>query len=167
MRTVNEHFASDSARDTLGHWILLGDYEAEAFVNWLINDSGLSDTEIIEELEYQRSRSEASTYFQNLCSNAINTISEGLYNMPVRCSQCGRIVLYGDAKYIITGYKTHRTSQVVSRSLVGGSTVRRISEFHTPIEKCFCKRCANEYYKKCKEKAENSGIKGFFKKLFG
>lgn len=31
MRTTNEHFASDSARDTLGHWILLGDYEAEAF----------------------------------------------------------------------------------------------------------------------------------------
>jgi hypothetical protein len=167
MRTTNEHFASDSARDTLGHWILLGDYEAEAFVNWLMNDSGLSDNEVIQELEYQRSRFDVSTYFQELCTNAINTVSEGLYNMPVRCSQCGRIILYGEAKYITTGYKTNRTSQVVSRSLVGGSTVRRISETYTPNERCFCEKCANEYYKKCKEDAENSGIKGFFRKLFG
>ncbi len=146
------------------HYHILGD--AETFINWFVNESWLSDAEIIDELEYQRSRYDASDYFKELCTNAINTVSDRINNMPVICSQCRRPLLFKDAQYIVIGYNTHRNSQVISRSLVGGSTVRRISEYHTPIERCFCERCANEYYRKCKEEAEKHSIKGFFKKLF-
>ena len=89
MRTVNEHFASDSARDTLGHWILLGDYEAEAFVNWLMNDSGLSNYEIIDELEYQINKPDASFQTIHECSKALDTII-------VSCAICGRTISFGE-----------------------------------------------------------------------
>ena len=145
------------------HYHILGD--AETFINWFVNESGLSDAEKIEELEYQRSQLDVSDYFKKLCTNAIDTIHSSL-DYWIRCSQCGRPLSYKEARSIITGYKTHSNSEVISRSLFGGSTVRRISEYQTPIERCLCERCANEYYRRCKEDAEKHSIKGFFKKLF-
>ena len=161
MRTINEHFASDSARDTLGHWILLGDYEAEAFVNWLMNDSGLSKYEIIDELEYQINKSDAGFLTTQECSKALDTI-------PVSCAICGKTIPFGEA-YAFNKYKTESHSDVVSRSLVGGSTFRRKTSMTYIAERDYiCNDCLAEYKRHHqKDEKKNKGIKHFFKKLFG
>lgn len=161
MRTINEHFASESARDTLGHWILLGDYEAEDFVNWLMNDSGLAKYEIIDELEYQINKPDAGCQITDICSKALNAI-------PIFCAHCGRTILYGEAN-TLNKYKTEKHSDVVSRSLVGGSTFRRkMSMTYISERDYICNNCLSEY-KSHHQEAEkgNKGIGHFFKKLFG
>lgn len=157
MRTLDKHFAT-SSRDAFGHWILLGDYEAEAFVNWLMNDSGLSKYEIIDELEHQINKPDAGFQTTQECSKALNTI-------PVSCAKCGRTILYGDANTLYN-YKTEKHSDVVSRGLVGGSTFRRrTSMTYISGREYMCDECFAEY-KKYKEEKEKRGIKSFFKKLF-
>lgn len=160
MRTIKEHFASDSARDINGHWVLLGDYEVAAFVDWLMNDSGLSKYEIIDELEYQIYKPEAGYQIIQECSKALNTI-------PVPCVMCGRTVSYEEAN-ILNKYKTEEHSDVVSRSLVGGSTFRRkTSMTYIAGRDYICDECLAEYKRECKEEKGSKGIKRIFKKLFG
>lgn len=160
MRTVNEHFAADSARDIWGHWILLGDFEAEAFVNWLMNDSGLSNYEIIDELEYQINKSDASYLTTQKCSKALDTIT-------VFCAICGRTISFGEAN-AFNKYKTESHSDVISRSLVGGSTVRRETSIAYIAERNYiCNDCLAEYKRNHQEDEGSKGIRRFFKKLFG
>jgi hypothetical protein len=160
MRTVNEHFASDTARDTLGHWILLGGFEAEAFVNWLMNDSGLSNYEIIDELEYQINKLDASFLTTQECSKALDTIT-------VSCAICGRTIPFGEAN-TINKYKTKSYSDVISRSLFGGSTVRRETSITYIAKRDYiCNDCLAEYKRNHQEDEGSKGIRRFFKKLFG
>ena len=161
MRTANEHFSSESARDTWGHWILLGDYEAEAFVNWLMNDSGLSKYEIIDELEYQMNKPDVGFQTTQECSKALETI-------PVSCVICGKTILFGEAK-AFNKYKTESHSDVVSRSLVGGTTFRRKTSLTYIAERDYiCNDCLAEYKGRHQETGKkDKGIRHFFKKLFG
>ncbi len=162
MRTVNDHFASDSARDILGHWILLGDYEAEAFINWLMNDSGLSKYEIIEELEYQINKPDTGFLTTQECSKALEII-------PISCAMCGRTIQFGEAN-AINKYKTEKHSDVISRGLVGGSTFRRKTSMTYIAKRDYiCNDCLAEYKRRHQEaeKRCNGGIRSIFKKLFG
>jgi len=160
MHTLDNQFASTSSRDAFGHWILLGDYEAEAFVYWLMNDSGLSKYEIIDELEYQINKPDVGYQITDICYKALNAI-------PIPCAHCGRTILYGEANSLHK-YKTEKHSDVVSRSLVGGSTFRkRTSMTYIARRDYICDECFAEYTKKYKEGKEKRGIKSFFKKLFG
>ena len=160
MRTVNEHFAADSARDIWGHYILLGDFEAETFVNWLMNDSGLSNYEIIDELEYQINKQDASFLTKQKCSKALDTIT-------VFCAICGRTISFGEAN-AFNKYKTESHSDVISRSLFGGSTVRRETSITYIAERNYiCNDCLAEYKRNHQEDEGSKGIRRFFKKLFG
>ena len=141
------------------HYTLLGEVEADEFVNWLMNDSGLSIPEIIYELEYQRNNPEFGYHMKEVCTNALKSIM-------VCCSQCGRTISYEDANWITTKYDVNKSSRIISRSIVGGSTVRRINTTYTPINECFCDDCLNENRKKYKEEKERNSIKGLFKRLF-
>ena len=162
MRTVNDHFASDSARDILGHWILLGDYEAEAFINWLMNDSGLSKYEIIDELEYQINKPDTGFLTTQECSKALEII-------PISCAMCGRTIQFGEAN-AINKYKTEKHSDVISIGLVGGSTFRRKTSMTYIAKRDYiCNDCLAEYKRRHQEaeKRCNGGIRSIFKKLFG
>ena len=53
--------------------------------------------------------------------------------MPIRCTKCGKVLLYGEANWITTRYDVDRPSRVVSRSLVGGSTAVKTTIVNTPI----------------------------------
>lgn len=153
------NFNSPCARDMWGHWVLLGDWEAEDFVNWLTTESNLSSFEIIEELEYQIQQSDAGPQI-------IKFASEALSKMPVICSQCGRIVPFGSARRI-NRYKTDHYSEVISRSLVGGSTFRRNTSItYITGYDYYCNMCFTALQIIHKNKCKNKGIKGFLKKLF-
>lgn len=158
MRTVNEYFTSGYAKDPFGHWIIMTKDEAEAFVDWLINESGMSNLDIINELKYQIDKPDAIWF---------SIFEDALNNIPVSCSQCGKFIKYGDANWITTRYSVERDSKVISRSLVGGSTVRRITNTHTPINECFCVDCLEERRIKYKQEKEGKSIQNFFKRLFG
>ncbi|WP_033150962.1 hypothetical protein [Prevotella sp. RM4] len=161
MQTVNEYFTKDSARDTFGHWTLLGDYEAEAFVNWLMNDSGLSKYEIIDELEYQINKPDAGFLTVQECSKALDAI-------PVSCAMCNKTIPFREAN-AFNKYKTESHSDVVSRSMVGGTIFRRKTSITYIAERNYiCNDCLVEYKRKRQEVAKkDKGIRHFFKNLFG
>ena len=113
---------------------------------------------VIDELEFQCSNPSAISHY--------SIFSDALNNIPVVCSQCGKNIHYGDVNWIAQ-YKTDTHREVISRSLVGGSTVRRKSTItYATGRLCYCNECYNEYKRVAKENAERHSIKGFFKKLF-
>ena len=141
-----------------GHWIISNADNPEEFISWLLNESGYSIVDIIDELEYQCSNPDA------ILHNGI--FSEALNNIPVVCSQCGKNIAYGDANWI-TQYKTDTHRKVVSRSLVGGSTVRQKSTItYATGRLCYCNECYSDFKRVAKEESEKNSIKDFFKKLF-
>ena len=142
------------------HFLVLGD--AEEFVNWLIDESDLSDEEKLKELEYQ------STWQIGNDTVFLSAISRlrSPNDWPAVCSQCGHYCYSGEYVEIQVGFNVHTHREVISRSLFGGSTVRRITETATPIVKTFCNRCADDYYRRCKEEAEKRSLKGLFKRVF-
>lgn len=154
------NFASTAVRDMFGHWILLGDWEAENFVNWLLKESGLHPYEVIAELEYQMTQPDADPLLIEECSEALKAI-------PVRCESCGRIIPYGFAN-VINRYKTDSHSEVISRSLFGGSTVRRKTSITYIAGRDFiCDNCMESRKKNIKRKEKGSGIKKLFRKIAG
>ena len=159
MRDKNNNYKTLMGKDLFNdHWIITNADNPDEFVSWLMNESGYSTIDVIDELEYQCSNPDAISHY--------SIFSDALNNIPVACSQCGKSIHYGDANWI-TQYKTDTHSEVISRSLVGGSTVRRKSTItYATGRLCYCNECYNEYKRVAKENSERHSIKGFFKKLF-
>lgn len=141
------------------HYIV-SDYEAEAFIDWLINDKKLTSFDLVEELEYQINKDDSGSHLRNVCL-------EALARVPVYCSQCRKITLYANGKKIYR-YKTEEHRDRISSSLVGGSNVyRKTTMTYRNGWDYYCNDCLALIHKKFQEEKESESFKAAFKYIFG
>lgn len=156
-------FQSALGFDSLGHWIIKDDEEARSFIQWLTTQSGYSINEIIEELEYQLSKSHNDNNIFSKNDGLIKSISgkssggeavfkDALDNLEIMCHKCGRLVKYGATNLVTDKFLDEVKEERISRK------VKRIHKHYKLLSYRFCPDCYAEYEVNQKKKANRKTL---------